>query len=53
MIIEHLTKEELQDKVLAATGIFKHEGTYNLDINWDANIGTINLIIKVETNKED
>ena len=48
MIIEHLTKEELQNKVLAATGIFKHEGMYSLDISWNTSTGTISLIITAE-----
>lgn len=48
MIIEHLTKEEIQQKLIYAAGIFKHDGTYSLDISWNADTGTINITIKVE-----
>ena len=48
MIIEHLTKGELLNKLISAAGIFEHEGTYSLDISWDAEKGTISLMIVVE-----
>jgi len=47
-MIEHLTKEELLDKVFHAAQIFEHDGTYSLDVTWDAKVGTIVITIKIE-----
>jgi hypothetical protein len=47
-MIEHLTKEELLDKVSHAAQIFKHDAIYSLDVKWNADTGVINLTIIAE-----
>lgn len=47
-MIEHLTKEEMLDKVSHAAQIFKHDGLYSFDVKWNADTGVITIIIIAE-----
>ncbi len=53
MIFEHLTKEKLIQKVVHSAIIFKHEGLYTLDVNWDSNTGIVTILVKAEAINED
>ena len=51
--VQHLTKEEMLDKVSISAQIFQHNGLYSLDIKWNSQGETriVEIVITAEINQ--